>query len=133
MPAEDPRRYIRIHADLSARIKDGRLPSGTLLSIGLIADEWSVARETVQRAIRRLTVWSPGIPASAGRSTKKKPPPTPALATESGGVLFPSRQAPRLTATLATGEIVSAMAGKFTGWRSEEHTSELQSLRHLVC
>src|ERR1019366_5758042 len=54
MPAEDPRRYIRIHADLSARIKDGRLPSGTLLSIGLIADEWSVARETVQRSIRML-------------------------------------------------------------------------------
>jgi GntR family transcriptional regulator len=52
--AEDPRRYIRIHADLAARIGDGRLPSGTLLNIGTLADEHDVARETVQRAIRML-------------------------------------------------------------------------------
>lgn len=52
--AEDPRRYVRIHADLSARIADGRLSSGTLLNIGQLADEYSVARETVQRAIRML-------------------------------------------------------------------------------
>jgi DNA-binding GntR family transcriptional regulator len=52
--ADDPRRYIRIHADLSARIADSRLPSGTILNIGAIADEWGVARETVQRSIRML-------------------------------------------------------------------------------
>jgi DNA-binding GntR family transcriptional regulator len=52
--AEDPRRYIRIHADLAARIGDGRLPSGTLLNIGTLADEHDVARETAQRAIRML-------------------------------------------------------------------------------
>jgi DNA-binding GntR family transcriptional regulator len=52
--AEDPRRYVRIHADLAARIADGRLPPGTLLNIGLLADEHGVARETVQRAIRML-------------------------------------------------------------------------------
>jgi DNA-binding GntR family transcriptional regulator len=54
MPAPDPRRYVQIHAELSARISDGRLPSGTILNIGAIADEWSVARETVQRSIRML-------------------------------------------------------------------------------
>jgi DNA-binding GntR family transcriptional regulator len=53
--AEDPRIYVRIHADLAARIGDGRLPSGTMLNIGLLADEYGgVARETVQRAIRWL-------------------------------------------------------------------------------
>jgi DNA-binding GntR family transcriptional regulator len=52
--AEDPRRYVRIHADLSARIADGRLPSGTVLNIGQLADEHGVARETVQRSIRML-------------------------------------------------------------------------------
>jgi GntR family transcriptional regulator len=52
--ADDPRRYVRIHAELSARIADGRLPPGSLLNIGTLADEYDVARETVQRAIRML-------------------------------------------------------------------------------
>src|SRR5258705_5730304 len=33
----------------------------------------------------------------------------------------------------ASGEPGSARPGGSGGWRSEEHTSELQSLRHLVC
>lgn len=53
--AEDPRIYIRIHAELSGRIADGSLPSGARLNIGSLADEYGgVARETVQRAIRML-------------------------------------------------------------------------------
>ncbi len=52
--ADDPRRYVRIHADLRAQIADGRLPSGTLLNIGQLADAYGVARETVQRSIRML-------------------------------------------------------------------------------
>src|SRR5258705_9546741 len=35
---------------------------------------------------------------------------------------------------LMTGLLLTAWAMyDMTGWRSEEHTSELQSLRHLVC
>jgi DNA-binding GntR family transcriptional regulator len=45
---------VRIHADLAAQIGDGRLPSGTLLNIGALADRYGVARETVQRSIRML-------------------------------------------------------------------------------
>ncbi len=45
---------MRIHADLQAKIADGRLPSGSLLNIGTLADEYEVARETVQRSIRML-------------------------------------------------------------------------------
>jgi len=52
--AEDPRRYVRIRADLATQIADGRLPSGTMLNIGQLADEYEVARETVSRAIRML-------------------------------------------------------------------------------
>jgi len=53
--AEDPRIYVRIHRDLSARIADGSLPAGSRLNIGTLADEYGgVARETVQRAIRML-------------------------------------------------------------------------------
>src|SRR5205814_10158654 len=37
---------------------------------------------------------------------------------------------PALTADQALAEAASGLAGE---WRSEEHTSELQSLRHLVC
>lgn len=35
-------------------IADGRLPSGTVLNIGQLADAYGVARETVQRSIRML-------------------------------------------------------------------------------
>jgi GntR family transcriptional regulator, arabinose operon transcriptional repressor len=52
--AGDPRRYVRIHADLRAKIADGTLPSGTLLNMGTLADDYDVARETVQRAIKML-------------------------------------------------------------------------------
>jgi len=52
--ADDPRRYVRIHRELSAQITDGTLPSGTLLNIGTLSDAYGVARETVQRSIRML-------------------------------------------------------------------------------
>jgi DNA-binding GntR family transcriptional regulator len=52
--AEDPRLYVRIHADLAAQIVDGRLPSGTRLNIGALAASYAVARETVQRSIGML-------------------------------------------------------------------------------
>jgi DNA-binding GntR family transcriptional regulator len=50
----DPRKYMRIYRDLSERIADGRLPSGTLLNLGTLADDYDAARETVQHAVRLL-------------------------------------------------------------------------------
>lgn len=50
----DPRAFMRVHAQIRARIGDGRLAAGARLNIGLIADEYDVSRDTVQRAIRLL-------------------------------------------------------------------------------
>lgn len=50
----EPRLYRTIHAELSRRIADGTLAPETRLNIGSLADEFDVARETVQKAIRLL-------------------------------------------------------------------------------
>lgn len=51
---DDPRIYRRVYADLAARIADGRLPSGAILNIGLIAEEHETSRPTVAHALRLL-------------------------------------------------------------------------------
>ena len=51
----DPRRYRQIYADLAARIDGGTYPPGSPLpTIGLLADEFGVSRDTVQRSIQML-------------------------------------------------------------------------------
>jgi DNA-binding GntR family transcriptional regulator len=50
----DPRAYMRLYAQLKARIEGGELAAGARLSIGLIADEFDVSRDTVQKALRLL-------------------------------------------------------------------------------
>lgn len=50
----DPRAFMRVHAQIRAQIEDGRLAAGARLNIGLIADEYDVSRDTVQRAIGLL-------------------------------------------------------------------------------
>jgi DNA-binding GntR family transcriptional regulator len=52
--AEDPRLYVRIHADLAAQIAGGTLPPGARINIGAVANRYTVARETVQKAIKLL-------------------------------------------------------------------------------
>jgi DNA-binding GntR family transcriptional regulator len=52
----DPRRYRQIYAELSARIAGGAYPPGSPLPpIGRLADEFEVSRDTVQRAIGKLS------------------------------------------------------------------------------
>src|SRR5262245_64341288 len=58
-----------------------------------------------------------------------RPPPTSTLFPYT--TLFRSASSSR-TAKTATRQFV-ACASRCPKWRSEEHTSELQSLRHLVC
>lgn len=50
----DPRAYMRIYAQLKARIEGGELAAGARLNIGLIADEYDVSRDTVQKALGKL-------------------------------------------------------------------------------
>lgn len=50
----DPRAFMRVYSQVKARISDGSLPAGTRLNIGLLADEFDVSRDTVQRAIGLL-------------------------------------------------------------------------------
>lgn len=50
----DPRAYMRIYAQLKARIEGGELAPGTRLNIGLVADEFDVSRDTVQKALGLL-------------------------------------------------------------------------------
>src|SRR3989441_3806938 len=45
----------------------------------------------------------------------------------------PKRLSRHLLTTSGTGSISSPVTGSWTCWRSEEHTSELQSLAYLVC
>jgi DNA-binding GntR family transcriptional regulator len=45
---------MQVYEYLSERIADGRLPSGTVLNIGLLADEHNVSRPTVAHALRML-------------------------------------------------------------------------------
>lgn len=45
---------MRIYGDLRAQIADGRLPSGSRLNIGLIADQYETSRPTVAHALRLL-------------------------------------------------------------------------------
>lgn len=50
----DPRAYMRIYAQLKAQIEGGKLAAGARLNIGLIADEFDVSRDTVQKALGML-------------------------------------------------------------------------------
>jgi DNA-binding GntR family transcriptional regulator len=45
---------MHVYTALTARIDGKELPPGTRLNIGLIADEFGVSRDTVQRAIGML-------------------------------------------------------------------------------
>src|SRR5205814_9486898 len=66
-------------------------------------------------------------PASPPRNPASDPclpnPPTPSASWSVG--------APRICGSFA--ETVTSSESRWESWRSEEHTSELQSLRHLVC
>jgi DNA-binding GntR family transcriptional regulator len=50
----DPRAYMRIYVQLKARIEAGTLAPETRLNIGLIADEFDVSRDTVQKSLGML-------------------------------------------------------------------------------
>ena len=50
----DPRAYMRVYRALKDAIEAGALASGTRLSMGLIADEHDVSRESVKHAMRLL-------------------------------------------------------------------------------
>ena len=50
----DPRAFMRVYAQLKARIEGGTLEAGARLNIGLISDEFNVGRDTVQHALRLL-------------------------------------------------------------------------------
>lgn len=50
----DPRAYMRTYAQLKARIEGGQLAAGARLNIGLLADEFDVSRDTVQKALGLL-------------------------------------------------------------------------------
>ena len=45
---------MQVYEYLSERMADGRLPAGTILNIGLIADQRDVSRPTVAHALRML-------------------------------------------------------------------------------
>ena len=45
---------MRVYAQLKARIASGQLPPDTRLNIGLLADEFDVSRDTVQKAFGML-------------------------------------------------------------------------------
>lgn len=51
---DDPRPSRQIYAELKRRMADGRLPAGTRLNIGLIADEFETTRTTVGKAMKQL-------------------------------------------------------------------------------
>lgn len=50
----DPRAFMRVYAQLKANIVSGDVAPGARLNIGLLADEFDVSRDTVQRAIGLL-------------------------------------------------------------------------------
>src|SRR5262245_64106100 len=84
----------------------------------------------------------PAAPAAAARGEKALRLPRPLAVLERllrhlarERVLRPGRQVAERIASLATdrGERVGGMVSHPPRARSEEHTSELQSLRHLVC
>lgn len=50
----DPRLYVRIAADLRARLHAATVAAGATLDIGCLACEWQVSRETVRKALRTL-------------------------------------------------------------------------------
>ena len=50
----DPRRYMQLYQRLSGLIASGELPAGTILNIGLLADQHDVSRPTVAHALRLL-------------------------------------------------------------------------------
>lgn len=50
----DPRAYMRIYGQLKTRIEGGTLAPGARLNIGLIADEFDVSRDTVQKSLGLL-------------------------------------------------------------------------------
>jgi DNA-binding GntR family transcriptional regulator len=50
----DPRAYMRLYSQVKARISDGTLAPGDRLHIGLLADEFDVSRDTVQKALALL-------------------------------------------------------------------------------
>jgi DNA-binding GntR family transcriptional regulator len=52
--AGDPRLYMQVYELLSAQIRDGSLPPGSRLNIGLLADQQEVSRPTVAHALRVL-------------------------------------------------------------------------------
>ena len=52
--AGDPRRWVQVYEHLAGRIADGSLPPGSLVNIGLTADQMEVSRPTVAHALREL-------------------------------------------------------------------------------
>lgn len=50
----DPRRYMRVYEYLREQIAQGELRPGTILNIGLIADQRDVSRPTVAHALQLL-------------------------------------------------------------------------------
>jgi DNA-binding GntR family transcriptional regulator len=50
----DPRRYVRVHSVLSAEIRDGTIIPGETLRIGILAQRFSVSRDTMNHALRML-------------------------------------------------------------------------------
>lgn len=50
----DPRLYVRIAADLRARLQTTPATAGTTLDIGHLARQWQASRDTVRKALRTL-------------------------------------------------------------------------------
>src|ERR1035438_1577455 len=110
----------------------------TPLKSVLAAAQGEVRREAARRPIRSMTSSSSRVPCSA--YTPKYPSPAASAPYAMAADII------RQECDERTGEYRENGAGKdrdplqvpgncasTRAWRSEEHTSELQSLRHLVC
>ena len=67
-PEQDPRLYVRIHAVLARKIRDGGYPAGTKLPTEKqLAEQYGCGTDAAQRALQLLarTGWRPGSRARA--------------------------------------------------------------------